>query len=148
VVTAVKCPAEVVFGILNEDWATANVPKPKIVQREVAEEIREKVPAQGLLVIYAESGGVRISPRGNRMYKDERVNVIVECHSLKSHEHWYQLIEEAVRIIELHTHDVSPYQEIRPLSYAEEYGTTFRYWRGNVRCELENAAVRTGYVGP
>ena len=143
-----KVPAEVIFNLLDDNWANANVAKPKIVQREAAEELREKIPTQGLVVIYAESGGVRISPRGNRMYKDEKVNVIVEAHTLKSHEHWYQLVEEVIRLIELHTHDVSPYQQARALSYAEEYGATFRYWRGNVKCELENIAIRTGYPTP
>jgi len=143
---ATKVPAETIFDLLNDNWASKNVPKPKIVQRETVEELKEKIPTQGLILIYAESGGVRISPRGNRMYRDELVNVMIECHSLKSHNHWYALVEEVVRIIEEKTHDVSPYQEVRPLSASEEYGTTFRYWKGQIRCELSNVAIRTGYT--
>jgi len=145
---AAAVPAEVVFSILNDDWKSANVPKPKIKARETAEELREEIPKQGLVLIYCESGGRRIVPRGNRMYKDELVNVTIETHTIQSHEHLYQLQDEVIRILEENTRTVSPYQICRPLSSSEEWGTTFRYWRGNVRVELSKAAVRTGYAGP
>lgn len=146
--TEAAVPAETVYDMLKDDWQTANVPKPKIVARETAEELREEIPKQGLILVYAESGGMRISPRGNRMYKDELANVTIECHTIKSHEHLYDLQEEVVRIIEENTRTVSPFQVVRPLSYSESYGTTYRYWRGDVRVELSRVAVRTGYAGP
>ena len=145
---ATTSPAEVVYNLLNDNWATKNVAKPKIKVRETAEELREQIPSQGLVLIYAESGGIRISPRGNRLYRDELVNVMVEVHTIQSHEHWYDLVEEVLRIIEVATHDVSPFHETRPLTVAEEYGTTFRYWKGNVRVELQRVAARTSYSIP
>ena len=141
-------PAEIIFDLLNDNWATKNVAKPKIKVRETAEELREQIPSQGLVLVYAESGGIRISPRGNRLYRDELVNVNIEVHTVKSHAHWYDLIEEILRIIESKTHDVSPFHETRPLTVAEEYGATFRYWKGNVRVELQRVAVRTSYSIP
>lgn len=143
-----QIPAEVIYSMLKDDWQNANVPKPKIKARETAEELREKIPKQGLVLIYAESGGIRISPRGNRMYKDMLANVTIEVWSLQSHEHLYKLQEEVIRIVEENTRTVSPFQVCRPLSYSEEYGRTFHAWKGDVRVELSRVAVRTGYAGP
>ena len=141
-------PAEIVYDLLNDNWNQSNVRKPKIVQRETAEKLREAIPRTGLILVYAESGGIRISPRGNRMYRDDLANVTVECHTLGSHEALYKLQEEVMRIVELKTRDVSPFHIIRLLSYSEEYGPTYRYWRGNCRLELSRVAVRTAYLGP
>lgn len=143
-----RIPAEVVFGLLKNDWRTASIAKPKLIARETAEELREEIPKQGLLLIYSETGGVRITPRGNRMYRDDTVNVVVEVHTVMSHEHLYQLQEEVIRVLEENTRDVSPFQVCRPMTYSESYGTTFRYWKGDVRVELTRVAVRTGYAGP
>ena len=141
-------PAEIIYDLLNDNWDQGNVRKPKIVQRETAEKLREELPRTGLILIYAESGGIRVSPRGNRMYKDELVNVTVEVWTLTSHEALYKLQEEVMRIVELKTRDVLPFHIIRLLNYSEEYGRTFRAWKGDVRLELSRVATRTAYAGP
>ena len=141
-------PAEIVFNLIDVYWKTENVARPKIVQREAVGELREEIPESGLVLIYAETGGIRQVPRGNRMYKDEIVNVNIECHTLRSHEHLYALFEEVLRICELNTRNVSPYHLIKPMTAQEEYGSTFQYWKGNVRVELNRSAVRTAYNGP
>jgi len=146
VTTTPAVPAETIYNLLVADWDRANLPLPNIVQRETAEELREEIPDEGLVLVYAESGGVRSSPRGNMMYKDETVNVIIDVWTLKSHEHLYQLQGEILRTIEENTMDVSPYQLVRPLSFAEEYGKTFQAWHGDVRVELSRYAIRTGYT--
>jgi len=146
-VTTPAMPAEVVYDLLNDNWREANIAKPEIKQRETAQELREEIPDAGLLLIYAETGGVRIQPRGNRMYKDEIVNVVVEIHSLTSHYHFYQLAEEIIRVFEEKTRDVCPYHMTRSMSYSESYGTTYQHWKGDVRVELNRVAIRTAFEG-
>lgn len=138
--------SEVIYDRLTTYWKTANVPRPKIVQRETAEELREVIPNQGLVLVYQELGGIRITPRGNRLYRDETVNVVCDVHTLSSEQHLYQLMEEILRIIEWNTMNVDPFQIARVISYNQKYGRTFRYWTGECRVELNRVGVRTAYT--